>query len=107
MHKISPDIHLMCELHVTVKLFTRACSLSDADSHFFPNNMSCSLLNISFIHRKQISNNFRISNGNEIADLSGIGLNLILNNICASAWKLGIQKAKNNFETDGQVSVCL
>ena len=97
----------MCELHVTVKLFTAACSLSDADSHFFANNSSCSLLNVSFIHRKQIASTFRISNENEAADLSGISLNLILNEICARPWKLGIQKAKNDFETDGQTSVCL
>jgi len=34
VHKINPDIHLMCELHVTVKLYRAACSLSDTDSHF-------------------------------------------------------------------------
>ena len=37
MHKINPDIPLMCELHITVKLFTAACSFSDADSHSFSN----------------------------------------------------------------------
>jgi len=26
----------MCEMHVTVKLYRATCSLSDADSHFFP-----------------------------------------------------------------------
>ena len=30
VHKINTDIHLMCELHVRVKLCRAACSLSDA-----------------------------------------------------------------------------
>jgi len=34
VHKINPAIHLMCELHVTVKLCRGACSLYDADSYF-------------------------------------------------------------------------
>jgi hypothetical protein len=33
VHKINPDIHLICELHVTVQIYTVTCSLSDADSH--------------------------------------------------------------------------
>jgi hypothetical protein len=37
VHKINPDIHLMCELHVTGKLYRAACSMSDADWHFFLN----------------------------------------------------------------------
>ena len=35
VHKINPDMHSMCELHVTVKLYRAACSLSDADWHLF------------------------------------------------------------------------
>jgi len=35
MHKIRQDIHIMCELHVTMKLHRAACSLSDADTHFY------------------------------------------------------------------------
>jgi len=31
---IFPDIHLKCELHVTVKLCRGACTLYDADSYF-------------------------------------------------------------------------
>jgi hypothetical protein len=31
VHKINPDIHLMCELHVTVTLYRTECSLSDSD----------------------------------------------------------------------------
>jgi hypothetical protein len=34
VHKINPDINVMCELHITGKLYTAACSLSDADSGF-------------------------------------------------------------------------
>jgi hypothetical protein len=44
VHKINPDIHWMCELHVTVNVHRAACSLSEVDSHFFPNISSCSLL---------------------------------------------------------------
>jgi len=36
----------MGELHVAVKLYRAACSLSDAVSHFLPNIFSCSLLNV-------------------------------------------------------------
>jgi hypothetical protein len=36
VHKINPDIHLMCELYVIMKLCKAAGSLSDADSHFLP-----------------------------------------------------------------------
>ena len=32
-----PDVHLMCELNVRMKLYRAACSLSDADSYLFPN----------------------------------------------------------------------
>jgi hypothetical protein len=31
VHKINPDIHLMCELYVTVTLYRAACSVSDGD----------------------------------------------------------------------------
>ena len=34
VHKMNPHIQFMCELHVTVKLYIAACSLSDVDSHF-------------------------------------------------------------------------
>jgi hypothetical protein len=37
VYKINPDIHFMCELHVTVKLYRAACSLYDADSNFSSN----------------------------------------------------------------------
>jgi len=35
VHKMTAGSHLICELHVTVKLYRATCSLSDADSHFF------------------------------------------------------------------------
>jgi hypothetical protein len=49
VHKITQNVHLMCELHVTVTLYTATCSLSDADWHFFThqrNSCSCSFLNV-------------------------------------------------------------
>lgn len=47
VHKISPDIHLMCKLRVAVELYSSACSLFDAVSHSFPNTNSCILRNAS------------------------------------------------------------
>ena len=35
VHKVTQYIHLKCELHVTLKMKRAACSLSDADSHFY------------------------------------------------------------------------
>jgi len=46
VHKINPDIHLMCELLVTVKLYRAACSLCEGASHYFLNSSSHILLNI-------------------------------------------------------------
>jgi hypothetical protein len=63
VHKISPDIHLMCELHLTVKLFTTASSLSDVDSHFFTNqnnSCSCSSLNVCTTAQQYIDTNVRL-----------------------------------------------
>jgi hypothetical protein len=31
VHTMNPDIHLMCELRVTVKVYRAACSLPDGD----------------------------------------------------------------------------
>ena len=64
MHKINADIHLMCKLHGTVKLYTPACSVSDADTHFFPNHgnsYSCSLLNVCASAEEYIAANVRIT----------------------------------------------
>jgi len=54
VRKINPDIHLMCELHVTVKAYRAECILSDADSHFFPNQRDsclCSLFISLTLHK--------------------------------------------------------
>jgi hypothetical protein len=48
VHKIKPDIHMMCELHVTVKLYRVEGSLCDADSHFFTNRRNSCFLNFFF-----------------------------------------------------------
>ena len=34
VYKINTDIHLMCEMHVTVNVYRAVCSFPDADSHF-------------------------------------------------------------------------
>jgi hypothetical protein len=49
VHKINTDVHFICELQATGKLYRAACSLSDFDSHFLPNqtnSCSCSFLNV-------------------------------------------------------------
>ena len=69
VHKINPDIHLMCELHVIVKLYRAACSLYDAVSHFFLNSSSCSLLNVCSNNREQTQGTFEYQT-KKAADLS-------------------------------------
>jgi hypothetical protein len=62
VHKINPDIYLVCEQYVTVKLYRAACSLSDVDWHLFPNernSCSCSLLNICTTAQQCIGSNVR------------------------------------------------
>jgi hypothetical protein len=41
-----PDVYLKCEVPATVNLYRAACSLSDADSHSFPNTSPQSLFNV-------------------------------------------------------------
>jgi hypothetical protein len=62
VNKMRADIHLMREVPATVNVYRAECSLSDADSHFFPNTSSCSLLNVRITNREQIARNVRISN---------------------------------------------
>ena len=64
VHKSMPDIHLMCYVPATVKVERAECSLSDADSHFFPNNSPCNFFNVCITKREQIAMNGRISNEN-------------------------------------------
>ena len=53
VHKIIPDTHLLCELHVTVKLHRAGSSLSDADPHFFPNNLrAVCIISVSLTENK-------------------------------------------------------
>jgi len=59
---MTPDIHLMCEMPATVNVYRAECSLSDADSHFFPNNSPCSLHNDCITNPERISRDVRISN---------------------------------------------
>ena len=55
---------LMCELYVRVKLYKAACSMSDADSHFFTNHRdscSCSLLIVCTFAQEHIGANVRLT----------------------------------------------
>ena len=36
-HKMNPDTHLMCDVPATVKVYRAEYSLSNCDSHFYPN----------------------------------------------------------------------
>jgi hypothetical protein len=54
----------MCELRVTVKLFTTVCSLCNSNSHFSPNQnkpCSCSLLNVCTTAQQYVGTNVRLS----------------------------------------------
>ena len=65
----------MCELPATVNVVDVAClMLTDISSQTI--FRAVCIISVSFIE-KQITGNFRVSNENEAADLSGIGLNLI------------------------------
>ena len=63
VYKINPDIHMLCEMPAAVNTYRAECNLSDADSHFFPNNSSCSLLNVCITNREQRARDVRISKG--------------------------------------------
>jgi hypothetical protein len=91
---MNADIHLMCAVPATVNVYRAESSLSNTDSHFFPNISSCNLLNDCIINSEQIASNFRIPSENEAADFIGIVLKLIRNRICVRAWKFGIRKSE-------------
>jgi hypothetical protein len=76
------DIHLMCELHVTVNVYRVERSLSDADWHFLTNNSRWILLNVSITTTEQTARKVWISNENQLEILSRNGLTLIWNCIC-------------------------
>jgi hypothetical protein len=54
VYKMCPDVLCICEMHVRMKLYRAACSLSDANWHFFPNQNNscyCSRINVS-LHKR-------------------------------------------------------
>jgi hypothetical protein len=64
VHKMNPDIHLMCEMHAIVKLYRAACCLSDAGWHFFMDqriSWSWSLLNVCTTAQQYVSTKVRLS----------------------------------------------
>ena len=75
VHAVNPDIHLMRALSVTVKVYTTASSLFDADSHFFPkqNNLcSCNFLNVCATAQQYIGTNVRLSKEKRSRKFKGI-----------------------------------
>jgi hypothetical protein len=78
----------MCELHVTVKLQRGTYSLSNTDSHFFPNqknSCSCSLLYVCTTAQHHIGTNVRLSKENEVGSLWEFVVYIISNNVCGLA----------------------
>ena len=45
VHAVTTDVYMLCEVPATVNIYRAECSLSDIDSHFFPNISHCNLLN--------------------------------------------------------------
>jgi len=69
VHTMNPDIHLMCEEPVTVNVYRAECSLSDADSHFFPKTSPFILFKFCVTNQEQLPRKVRISNKDEAVDL--------------------------------------
>ena len=76
MHKMNPDIPLMCELHGTVKMYRAACSLSHVDSHFHTiqnNTCWCNFfVNVCTTAQHYIDTKVRISNGKPTENLRNL-----------------------------------
>jgi hypothetical protein len=92
VQNIDPYTRFTCELPVTGNVYRAECILSDAESHFCPNQKNssfCILLNVCITNREQIASNVRISTEKRSTGLGRIGLILKGNNICAPVWKFG------------------
>jgi len=89
--KMCPNVQIKCELHVRMKLYRAAYSLSDAHSHFFPNqNNSCYLIlnNKRSIARQYIGMNVRIGEEYLAGTLKEFARNIISNIVCTLACNL-------------------
>jgi hypothetical protein len=62
VHKMTAEIHLICEMLAKVNVYRAECSLSDSDRHILPNTSPCSLLIFCITNPEQIARNVRISN---------------------------------------------
>ena len=85
VQKMCPDIHWMCELNVRMKLYRRASSLSDADSHLFPNqNKSCSriLSNECSFAQEYTGKNVRIGKEQLEGNLREFSCNILSSSVC-------------------------
>ena len=60
VHTVKTDVYMLCEVPATVNVYRAECSLSDVDSHFFPNVSHCSLLNDCVTNREQMEKNVAI-----------------------------------------------
>lgn len=95
VHRVSTDIYFICEMPVSVKVFTAASILSDDDSHFFPNqrkSCSCSLLNVCTTSRYE--KKYQVEN------LRDFVVNPVSNSVCLVAWNvLSSQRLNMKFGT--------
>jgi len=98
VHKLCPEVNFMCELHVRMKLYGAACSLSDAGSHFFRNRNKSPSRIFSYkcsIAQVHLGTNDR--NGKEYlaGTLREFFRDIIWNNVCKPAWKLQPSRSLN------------
>ena len=61
VHTMNTDVYRLCEVPATVNMHRAKCILSDAASHFIPNNSTCSLCNVCITKWEQITRDVRMS----------------------------------------------
>jgi hypothetical protein len=87
------------------ELYRAKISLSDADSHFFPNNSSYCFLNVCITNREQITRNVTILRKKQLYERK-TSLTLIWNIICEGVSIFGICK-KQKTTSKRQSDCCL
>jgi hypothetical protein len=85
---MNSDIHLKCELHVTVKLYRGTCSLYDEDPYFL--RIRGIRVSAFFLMSVPLHNTIKVrmlgyQRKNKVKKLRTFYLNLISNSVCALA----------------------
>jgi hypothetical protein len=73
---MKPDIHLMCELQVTVNIHREECSLSDVASHSFSNIPTSSLFYSVSLNERKYQGTLEYQTKNKAAVLGRIELEI-------------------------------